>query len=276
MLSATDGAIRKAYLDSRYGQLHYRYVAPPEALRTGRPIVIFGSNPCSGVAAHELLAELGTDRVALAFDTPGYGQSARPAAPLRSVLDFAEVFAQGLRDLGIARADAMGDHSGAMLALALAACAPDIMARVVVSAVPYLVDKTLRAQRAARWPEITDPEQIPPQEQAKFRTYVLARLEKGLPLWRAMELYLDAISAGVYSNWLVLAAYAPDTEAWLTSLDTPVLLLKTDDGLAVNNAEVARLIANPSIRERMDLTFADFQLRAGEIAAEVRAYCDAD
>lgn len=275
MVQDTNGAVRKGYLPSKYGQLHYRYAAPAEAKRTGLPVLLFGCVPCSSVAFKELLGELATDRVAIAFDSPGYGQSDTPPTALPSPLDYAAIFIAALDELGVEKVDVFGDHSGAVLALAMAAFAPDRVGKVVAAATPYVVDRELRTQRAGRWPVYTSTDPIPAHEQGKFKRYVLSRPPE-LSLDRAMEIYTDGLTPGIHTNYLFLAAYDANAEAWLTGLETPVRFVQTDDWLTENNVEVAKIIKNPSFKERRDLNYFAYYVKADQFALEIREFCDAD
>jgi pimeloyl-ACP methyl ester carboxylesterase len=72
---ARRGLVRKGYVDGPWGQVHYHVVKPArDAGRTA--VVFFHPNPFSAIYFDYTLEALGTDRVAIAFDTPGYGQSA--------------------------------------------------------------------------------------------------------------------------------------------------------------------------------------------------------
>ncbi len=66
-----------------------------------------------------LLAHMGTDRLALAPDTPGYGLSDPPPAPL-SIPDYAAALGDAVDALDLGEIDLMGAHTGSRIAVEFA------------------------------------------------------------------------------------------------------------------------------------------------------------
>ena len=74
--------VKRAYVDGRYGQMHYRIAVPPQADTTEHPpIIFFHQSPSSGRPFEGLVSEMGRDRIAMAVDTPGFGDSDAPPSP---------------------------------------------------------------------------------------------------------------------------------------------------------------------------------------------------
>ena len=65
--------IRKSYTDGRYGQVHCRGIYPAAA--TKPRVVCLHMSPKSGRSFHEMLPFLAADRIAIAPDYPGHGES---------------------------------------------------------------------------------------------------------------------------------------------------------------------------------------------------------
>ena len=65
--------VRRDYAEARFGQVHYRIAEPK--LPTQTPLMCFHLSPSSGRIYGRLLADMGRDRIALAPDTPGFGDS---------------------------------------------------------------------------------------------------------------------------------------------------------------------------------------------------------
>lgn len=269
---ATDGGIRKLYVDSDIGQLHVRYAAPVEANRRHRPVILFGASPASGEAYNDLLLALGTDRLVLAFDNPGAGESAPPTEPCEHPCQLAALFSAALLALGLTKVDSYGHHSGAMLALALAAYHPDQVAWVTVSAVPYIADADRRTALRARYPTLKTAEQFE-SLQAQHLNKILKR-PPTLGFDRAVELYVDALSAGTRMNWLIRASYADGAEAWIPRITAPVLYLQTANTLLDATLDAAALTRDATIRNRPDLDHFALWTHASDLAAELRAAFD--
>lgn len=96
------------------------------------PLVLLHQTPRSVDEFAEALPRLARERRVIAVDTPGYGCSDRlPGQP--SVEDYAGAVLETLDALGIERFVPVGHHTGAIIAVELAAAAPDRVERVVLS-----------------------------------------------------------------------------------------------------------------------------------------------
>lgn len=100
----------------------------------GVPIVFLHGVGSDKSAWAPQLAHFGKTRRAIAFDHPGYGESA-PAAPSYGAPHdrFAHAILAGLDALGIVRAHICGLSLGGIVAIALAAIAPDRVASLIVA-----------------------------------------------------------------------------------------------------------------------------------------------
>lgn len=79
--------VNRGYVDARFGQVHFRIARPIDD--AGKvPLLCFHMSPHSSRVYAGFLAAMGVDRVAVAPDTPGFGESDAPAQP-PSVEDYA-------------------------------------------------------------------------------------------------------------------------------------------------------------------------------------------
>ena len=131
---------RKGYVDGRYGQMHY-HSARPESPSGKTPVVFFHQNPKSAEEYRPLLEVVGRDRLAIAIDTPGYGESDRPPqAP--DMMDLAGAMQDALLALGFGPdgkgpVDVFGFHTGCSIAAELAISNPQLVRKVVMSGIGY-------------------------------------------------------------------------------------------------------------------------------------------
>ncbi|MBL8642568.1 MAG: hypothetical protein JNK21_01435, partial [Rhodospirillaceae bacterium] len=80
--------VTRHYVEGRFGQVHYRQ-AMPNTFADKPALLLFHMSPYAGVIYENLMAVLGHDRLVIAVDTPGFGNSdAPPAAP--DIADYAE------------------------------------------------------------------------------------------------------------------------------------------------------------------------------------------
>ena len=131
--------MRRRYADLAHGQLHYREAG------AGTPLLLFHQTASSSVM-YERLAPLlaGRFRV-IAVDTPNFGMS-DPYPTKPTMGDFARVMVSLLDHLGLDRAVVAGFHTGAHIALELAASHPERVEQAVFVGVLAVRDEAERAE----------------------------------------------------------------------------------------------------------------------------------
>ncbi len=92
-LAHAEPRIRNGYVDNRYGQLHYTMASPATTVRH-TPVAMIHQTVNASIESRSLFQELAQDRVVLAIDTPGYGNSDGPQTPVR-IEDYAAAIAEG-------------------------------------------------------------------------------------------------------------------------------------------------------------------------------------
>jgi pimeloyl-ACP methyl ester carboxylesterase len=270
------GTLRKGYVDSTWGQMHYRIVTPPRT-SAHHPIVFFHPNPFSAAYFNYTLEELGRDRVAIAFDSPGYGESARPPEPQR-MEPLTASFALALENLGFGRhgkgqVDVSGFHTGAYIASELAAQRPDLVRRVVLSGVPFwegelreskrrdlLVDKPLTEDGAF--------------VKLEWETWA-ERRDKLIPIERGLELVTQAIIPGEQIWWAYYSVVNYDARPRFEAIRQPVLLvIPSGEALAVTTRAVAPLLQHGQVLELPQLPHQIFDLAVGAVGVIYREFLD--
>jgi pimeloyl-ACP methyl ester carboxylesterase len=132
-------AIERGYAPCRFGQVHYRR-AGHEGHRDDRerpPVLCFHQVPNSSQIFERFLLRIGEDRLAIAFDTPGYGMS-DPAPDPQTIETYTAGLGDAIRTLGLADrpVDLVGYHTGAALAVQLSLEKIVQARRIVLVAVP--------------------------------------------------------------------------------------------------------------------------------------------
>lgn len=135
--------IRKGYINSNFGQLHYRQCGQGAALVLLHQT---SQNSIQFAPAMPLLAAAGYQITA--FDTPGYGMSDGPGEPPK-ITDYADAIAAAIAALNLSRAIVLGHHTGAAIATALAADHPDQVGTLVLHSPPIYTEEE-RQERQAR------------------------------------------------------------------------------------------------------------------------------
>lgn len=122
---------RRGYVDHPTWQLHYRRW---ESDSEHRPWVLLHHSASDSRSLEKLGDALAAQgQAAIAFDTPGFGMSDPIEVP--SIVGFADVITAGLKSLGIDRWSVFGHHTGASIALRIAAEAGDCVGRAVLSGI---------------------------------------------------------------------------------------------------------------------------------------------
>src|ERR1700674_3346794 len=126
---------RRAYFDSKFGQLHVR-TAFPTTGGFDEQVTLFCLHPidASSRTFSRFLPELADVRSVYAPDLPGYGES--DSSPTRSIADAATSISDLANDLRLRQIDLLGVQYGAEIALELAAARPELVRRLVLAGVP--------------------------------------------------------------------------------------------------------------------------------------------
>jgi len=140
----TAGAVRRAFCDTPDGQIHYRTAGPVRAAA----VLLLHQTPRSSDEYRDVIPLLASDFRVVAMDTIGYGDSYVPARRC-GIEDYARGAIALLDGLGIPCAAVVGHHTGAVIAIELAAVHPDRVERLVLSASPF-IDAAERQRRQGR------------------------------------------------------------------------------------------------------------------------------
>jgi pimeloyl-ACP methyl ester carboxylesterase len=129
----------RAYLDTPDGQIHYVTAG------TGPPVLLLHQTPRSWDEYREVIPLLARRRRVIAMDTIGYGESYKPARRC-DIEDYARGALALVDGLGVPSTAVVGHHTGAVIAMELAASYPERVERLVLSASPF-VDAVERERR---------------------------------------------------------------------------------------------------------------------------------
>ncbi len=257
-------------MDGPFGQMHV-WSSPPV---TGRaPVVLLHPSPYSGAYYADLMGILSRDRQTIAIDTPGFGASAPPPAPVE-LEDYAHAMAKALEalDLPESGVDVVGFHTGAMLAVELAFQRPDRVRRLALAGLPFYAAEDREAAYRAM------PRPLPIQEDGQhLLTYwdiIVRQRHPDMSLARAQQRYNDFAPSFPDGWWAYHALYRYPAEARIPLIGQPVLLLLIHEVLLQ-----ATLAAAPMFQhcERIDLPQLGknaFDLGADVIAQALRAFFD--
>lgn len=133
-MAATGVDVRRGFVHGPDGHIEYREAGPTRE-RGKPPLLLLHALPQSSRQYHPHLARLSAERRAVAWTMPACGESDRPPTPYATLDEFARAAVWLLDGLGIERADVFGTHTGAHVAIALAANHPERVGSMVVQEV---------------------------------------------------------------------------------------------------------------------------------------------
>jgi pimeloyl-ACP methyl ester carboxylesterase len=142
-------------MSDRYPVIERRFVATLRArihiatAGEGRPILLLHQTPRSWDEYRDVLPRLGRHYRAIAMDTVGFGDSGPLPFTENSIEAWSACAFDLLDALDLSQAAVVGHHTGAAIAIEMAAAKPGRIAAMALSAPPY-VDAERRARRASK------------------------------------------------------------------------------------------------------------------------------
>lgn len=265
--------VGRGYTRCRYGQLHYLQGLPDASTPRRPTLILLHQNPSSSMEYEPLLREMCQDRQVIAFDTPGYGMSDRPPAPL-SISDYAAAFSDGIDALQLTGPlDAFGFHTGTLLTIELALRRPDSVARVALSGIPMRTpeERAERLSKVRATPGPTEDGAGILATSTALWNFVVTQRDPRLSLDRAVDLYAEKNRTLHRGWWAYDGVWSYDYER-LRRLHQPTLIVQPQEPLLEASRAAAALISNSSFVELPGLERDALDLGVAAFAGALRAF----
>jgi pimeloyl-ACP methyl ester carboxylesterase len=260
-------AIRRAYVDCRFGQLHYHAAEPAAEAIVAPTLILLHQNPSSSVEYRALIADMARDRRVFAFDTPGYGMSDRPEAP-QSMTAYAAAIGDGLRALNLAAAgpiDLYGFHTGTLLAIELAAEFGSQVGRLALTGIPLMSEEDRRARlnkaRAVRPP--SDDGAAIFERLRWLWGFTVTDRHPGVPIDRAAEIFAERARPLHRYGWAYEGVWSYPVAERLREMRHTTLVVQPDEMLTEHSRQAAEIIPDALYVSLPDLTRDIFEPGAG-------------
>ena len=250
--AAAAPTIQRGYVDNQFGQLHYVVARPPAKSPRKPALVMIHQTVNSSIESRPLFEDLAQDRVVIAIDTPGFGNSDGPASPA-TIQEYAAAIAQGLRKLGYGPSrpiDMTGFHTGALIAAEIAIAEPKMIRRVALSGV-YFVDDARSTRAMNSLPQYKTSAEyydwfiknVPRQQQNA--------VARGVPDADWGQIVAESQRPLLRSEFHHVAAfaYAPQVKNRMPLVKQPVLLLALGDGLRQPTIDSLALFPNATLAD---------------------------
>lgn len=270
---------QRGYVPGRYGQVHYRLSCPARE-SDAPPLLLLHQNPSSSLEYRHLIAAMAMDRAVLALDTPGYGMSDAPPAPV-DMAGYAACFVEAIDALAPTLPgpfDLYGYHTGTLLALELSLAAPQSVRRLILSGIPMrpVAERAERFAAAQAVALLDEDGSVAIDLAQKLWDYVVAQRRPGMSLDDAAALWIDKLKPLDRAAWAYLGVWSYDYEARLPLVAHPVLLLQPDEAIAQASVAAARLIPGAQVERLASFDRDIFHLpdSVAALSTAMRHYLD--
>lgn len=263
----TISTIQRGYAGAAGTQIHYRKVSSD---KTATPLMLLHPSPLSGMVWDGFMAEMGQDRLTVAPDTPGFGESAPPAkAP--EISDYAAAMVGLMDALEIKTTDVMGYHTGSLTAVEMARLHPDRIGKIVMISATIFTDEEREAFRTQYAPKSLDEKGASLEQAWVFMKGFWPEEPDPARRW---DIFLEAQRHHTYSHWGHNAAFNYDLDANLRETSHPVLILNPQDDLWDYTPRAAPLLRNGRVHGLPGWNHGFLDARAAETADLVRGFLD--
>lgn len=264
--------IRKQYVEGLFGQMHIRLTAPEQAQHT--PVLCLHVSPLSGLVYEDLLARIGTDRLAVAADTPGYGMSDAPQER-PTITDYAKAFSHLIDQLGFEDVDLVGYATGSVIAAELARLRQDAVRRVVLFSAPVL-DQADRDALGGRFGHA-----IEAQPDGSHLIPLWKQVHDGRGPEQTAELCMlvfpEHIRAqGERKPWAPRAAFEFPLDEALAAMTQPTVVYNLNNEVHDSTTRAAQHLNTGPVIDLPDWGHGFLQTRPDDTATLVRRFLDSD
>lgn len=217
--------IKKAYVDTKGGQVHYRYSSGG----TGIPLVMFHMTASSSAAFEPLMRELDGKFPLFALDTVNYGESYRTDAE-PTIGFIADVLLDALSGMKLDRFHAFGHHTGVNIAVEMSLKAPNRVASVIAHGANYITME----ENAYCMQTMAKPNPIHIKGTQFMWAWSRIKDNMGEVIWldtpHAAEILnrdtIDMLRAGENWHWAYRAVFAHDLIAAMKQVKCPMFLIR--------------------------------------------------
>ena len=261
--------LRRRYIDGRYGQIHVRETLPTDTQTVQPPLVLLHQSPLSGRMFDQFMPYLTKNRLVIALDTPGYGESDRPQAR-PTANDYADAIVEAISGVYTTPFDILGYHTGAALAAIAASRHPNAIRRVVLIAMPYFT----KERRNEILQQVTqeknyeaDGSHLPP-----LWTGTYGVKPDGQSVDDVARIVAEKQRPGLLGGWALQSTMERDLAPDLRAIRQKTLALAPHDSLQSATKAASDLIANSNFVDLPGLAYGLFDAAADQLAAPVNDF----
>lgn len=209
--------IKKGYVDTRDGQVHYRFCGEGK----GTPLVFLHQTASSSQSYEKMMEVLKGNYRMFALDTPGFGQTFFPPQKATTAY-YTSILLEALENLGVKEFHVFGHHTGAAIAAEMAATAPERVKALMLEGPCWLSE----AERQEWLDTSIDPMVI--QEDGSHLMKIWDRvvgLDPDHPLQLCHREAIDTLRAGERWHEAYEAVFNQDSYAIYEKIKCPIIML---------------------------------------------------
>ncbi len=257
----------KTYLDTPHGQLHARRAGAADL--TSTPLFLLHPSPNTSRAYEELVPILGQNRLAVAMDTPGFGDSFRPTRQ-PSISDYARWLAEGPTALGFEQFDILGQFTGAATAVEMAIQFPTRVRRVILAGPPLFTPEQQAGFVRDAWPARPT---LDGSHLTKEWGKIVTRRPPSASLAAELDLLVDYYRGGANAIWGEEAVAVYPLAQKLPQVTQPTLVIKPE-AIHGDAAGAYALLKHGTLAEIAMSGYAIMRAGAQQVADIINSFLD--
>jgi len=264
--------IKRSFVDGLYGQVHVRISTPPSSTSQKTPLLLLHPTPYSSQFFLPFIEDIGKDRIVIAIDTPGYGDSDRPKTP-PSMQDYARNAIKALDALGITEPiDAIGYHTGTLIAVEMSINAPDRINKMILAGIPvYPSERLPELYEKYAKPDVLkkDGSHLTPKWDFATQT-----MKVGMSLEAAQSHYSDYMQAIPESSQAYYSVFSYPGYERLPLITRPSLFVSINGSLNQETKDAQKITPSSELIYMEHITTGLFDIAYTEMADISRDYLD--
>ncbi len=266
--------VLRDFVNTPAGQIHIRQAGKHNPRKT--PIFCFHQSPQSSFVYADILPYLAANRLAVACDTPGFGESFRPKLPPGKdhpeIGEYANWLADVPRGMAFKQIDVVGMFTGTAVAVEMQRRFPTLIRRMVLIG-PALFEEEQRKQMYANaWPGIPEPSGMFLQKEwAK----VMERYPKDMPFEQKFNLFNEYYRGGMNAIYGERAVNSYDMRGRLPGVTVPVLIIEPDGSFGRGEDAASLLKDVKYVRATGKAGLGLLQTEPEWVASQILSFLDA-
>jgi pimeloyl-ACP methyl ester carboxylesterase len=264
--------LKRQFVEGRYGQVHLRIARP--ATPTQHPLICLHMSPKSGAIFARFMLHAADDRIVVAPDYPGFGESdPPPAQPQVSIADYASSMWEVVDQLSLGVVDLLGYHTGSEVAAEMARQRPDQARRIVLISAPVFTAEEL--DQIERTYSTIALDSAGTRFQKMWQA-VLQHSGPGMTLEMAAASFAENLRAGENYEWGHRAAfaYAMQFPNVIRRLPHRITVMNPQDDLVNQTPRIADYLQNGEIINQPEWGHGFLDVRTDEAVAAIKQALD--